>query len=204
VPVTSSVSISGGFSSPGTQCTVISPFPAHSRTKRWRRRICFVRLLYDSVDAPWLSIHTLGTALILGKARTSPSHMASWAPIPSAMYSASVDDSVVTSCFLVVHESELVPEVTSTLVVCLFVQVFLCEHIYLSFVVMGRDLPRPVRPRQSSKTVIVQPDWYQCRYAAQPSPETCSSRVLAYRYRARLVSARVRTVPVGFRLAFLH
>jgi len=35
--------------------------------------------------------------------------MASCVPTPSAIYSASVDDNVVMSCFLVAHDSRLVP-----------------------------------------------------------------------------------------------
>ena len=70
------VSISTGFSSPGTQCTVISPSCAHSCTKWCPLLICLVRLWktgsYDKVDAPLLtlSVPTRGTVEISGNSRS--------------------------------------------------------------------------------------------------------------------------------------
>jgi len=117
-PVTGFVSMSAGFSSPGTQCTVMSHSSAHSLTKCYLRHMCFVRLwksgLYERVDAPRLSVHTLGVVQMFEKVRIFPNHITSCTPTLSVMYSASVDDSVVTSCFHMVHDSALVPVVTST------------------------------------------------------------------------------------------
>jgi len=120
-PVTGLVSISAGFSSLDTQCTEISPSSTHSLTKWCLCRMCFVlrwkSRLYDRVDAPLLSVQTLGMTGLFRNSMTFAIHIASCAPAPRAMYSASVDDRVVTSCFRAAQDIGESPRSTSMPVV---------------------------------------------------------------------------------------